>query len=458
MVQFKPDCVGVHDSLTDSRGEDCLFVNIYKPSHANENSKLPVWVYIQGGGYANNADPNINGSTVVAQSNGNIVSVSFNYRVGVLGFLASDEVARNGDLNAGFLDQRKLLHWVQQHIEKFGGDPRHVVIHGDSAGGGSVSHHMTAYRGQKETELFIGAMPQSTFWPTLRTVPDMEFQYKKLLKNANCTDLDCLREMPIDQFLAAAPVEPLPGGSADPLPLWYWLPVIDGGLIPDQSYKLFGQGEFNRVPVLVANDNDEGSFFGYNAATRDQVNQFLKNNYPLLTDQDFTDINALYPKLPQLPNHNEWFPVASATYGDATFICPGNTIASSVAKWYDHTKVWDSHCTIKDPDAIANGLGTPHVFELTAVLGYGNGGGEARSFLTTNAAIVPVIMNYYISFVRSLNPNTYKYGQAPVWGAWGQGNGDRLRLETNNTAMESVPDEQVAKCDLWKRLSSRTQV
>jgi acetylcholinesterase len=101
-----------------SEAEDCLFVNVWGPASATPKSKLPVWVYIQGGGYTTNANRNYNGSTVVETSGQNIVFVNFNYRVGPYGFLASEKIRQNGDLNAGLLDQEFLLHWVQKNIAK----------------------------------------------------------------------------------------------------------------------------------------------------------------------------------------------------------------------------------------------------------------------------------------------------------------------------------------------------
>lgn len=98
--------------------EDCLFVNVFKPSNATAKSGLPVWVYIQGGGYATNSNANYNGTEVVQKSDQGIVFVNFNYRVGLFGFLASDDVRQDGDLNVGLLDQRKLLDWVQKYIQQ----------------------------------------------------------------------------------------------------------------------------------------------------------------------------------------------------------------------------------------------------------------------------------------------------------------------------------------------------
>jgi carboxylesterase type B len=91
---------------------------VWGPASATPESKLPVWVYIQGGGYVSNSNANYNGSTVVENSGQNIVFVNFNYRVGSWGFLTSEKVRQNGDLNAGLLDERFLLQWVQKYISQ----------------------------------------------------------------------------------------------------------------------------------------------------------------------------------------------------------------------------------------------------------------------------------------------------------------------------------------------------
>lgn len=116
--QFGNICVGGDENVDGLRGEDCLYVNVFRPSNVTSCSKLPVWLYIQGGGYKANSDYNHNGSTVVQQSGQNMIFVNFNYRVGALGFLNSEHVRQDGALNAGLLDQRKVLHWVKKNIAK----------------------------------------------------------------------------------------------------------------------------------------------------------------------------------------------------------------------------------------------------------------------------------------------------------------------------------------------------
>ncbi|KAL6872820.1 alpha/beta-hydrolase [Trichoderma novae-zelandiae] len=459
-AEFGPVCIGPAQSPSAGISEDCLLVNVFKPSHADPASNLPVWVYIQGGGYAYNGNANYNGTHVVQHSGHGLVFVNFNYRVGALGFLASEHVRRDGHLNAGLLDQRKLLHWVKKHIKQFGGNPDHVVLHGVSAGAGSVTHHLAAYAARKESRLFAAAISESPFWPTLRAVADMEFQYRRVLANANCSSLDCLRQLDTQALLDAAPVESFQGvGSDAPLPLWYWLPVIDGDLVTDHLYSQFQHGNFIRVPLIVSHDTDEGTYFGVNASTPAQVESFLLSNYPNLQPSHLRAISHAYSPetLEPLPDHAPYFPSAEAAYGDATFTCPGNAVAASAARHFDPRRVWNYRYNVLDPDNVASGFGVPHVFETSAILGPGNADPPAASYLTTNAAIIPVTVRYFVSFVTKLDPNAAKHASAPHWDPWGQGTGQRLRLQTNNTAMEPVPSDQRARCHLWSRLQGYTQ-
>ncbi|KAK7734020.1 hypothetical protein SLS53_008015 [Cytospora paraplurivora] len=487
---FGPICIGVANTASDTQTEDCLFVDVFKPTDATSSSKLPVWVYIQGGGYKTNSNANYNGTEVIEKSRGrhngthvvrqsgyNVVYVEFNYRVGALGFLTSAKVKEDGDLNAGLLDQRKLLEWVQDNISKtafrflltlvnhkFGGDPSHVVIHGASAGAGSVAHHLTAYDGE-DRGLFIGAVVESTFWPTQRNVSEMEFQFDRFVNDTGCSDADdalsCLRSVDLDTIQAANIDLPFPGGSDSPVPLWYWLPVTtgQGTLVPDRLYESFLSGKFVKVPLLVGDDTDEGTDFAVNATTKAEVSQFFKNNYPGLNQTQLDRINSAYPLTSPLPEHAAYFPSAAAAYGDATFTCPGNTMAESVSHFFDSGNVWNYRYNVLDPSNLAAGLGVPHTFETAAIFGPGYAGSASESYYTTNAAIVPVVMSYWISFVRSLSPNTYKYGGAPAWETWGSagngstGRGFRLKLQTNDTVMEEVPQNLAVRCALWKELS-----
>ncbi|KAG8159694.1 hypothetical protein KVR01_010331 [Diaporthe batatas] len=475
---FGPICVGADQKESGTRTEDCLFVNVFTPSDATPKSKLPVWVYIQGGGYAVDAQANYNGTGVVlhsgihngtemvCQSDYNLVFVNFNYRVGALGFLASEELQEDGDLNVGLLDQRKLLYWVKDNIAKFGGDPDHVVIHGSSAGGGSVAHHLTAYDGE-DKGLFVGGAPQSPFWPTQRNLSELEFQYKRFVADTGCSNatnaLACLRSADLATIQAASVTLPWPEAGNDPRPLWYWLPVTTGPgtLVPANLYDSFESGKFIKVPLLIGDDTDEGTVFAYNASTPEDVSRFFKNNYPLLDQAELDQVNEAYPLTTPLPNHAAYFPSAAAAYGDGTFTCPGNTMAETMSKFYEPGKVWNYRYNVIDPGNVAAGLGVTHTFETAAVFGPGYVDNVPASYYTTNANIVPVVMNYYISFIRALDPNVYRYPGTPVWETWGDfggGRGFRLKFETNDTVMEEVPQQLADRCALWKDLSNAMEV
>ncbi|KAJ5281976.1 hypothetical protein N7478_007348 [Penicillium angulare] len=456
-TSFGPVCVGVGQSNSATLAEDCLFVNVWRPNNASTGDNLPVWLFIQGGGYADLSNANFNGSGVVNQSGNDIVLVNFNYRVGALGFLASEDVRKNGDLNVGLLDQRKLLDWVQQNIHLFGGNPDHVVIHGDSAGAGSVAHHVTAYNGTN-MNLFAGAIAESNFWPTQRTVAEMEFQYKRFAQDVGCGDvsdtLDCLRAVNISTIMEYDVDKPFPGGSSSPAPLWYFLPVIDGDLVTDNLYNLFEKGKVIHVPVMVTDDTNEGTAFAVNATNQAEVAQFMKNNYPKLSKDQLKSINNEYPLMTPLAKHAAYFPSAAAAYGESTFVCPGNLMSASMAQFVSSEKVWNYRCNILDPTEIADGMGVPHVFELPAVFGLGDTNSASESFATTNAEMVPFIQDYYLSFVKALDPNTFRNSKAPFWKTWGTGDGERLRLQTNSTAMEDVPKAQVKRCEMWKKFAT----
>nr|CAD7425068.1 unnamed protein product [Timema monikensis] len=151
------NCFQVEDSEVHG-SEDCLFINVYTPQLPRVNhacSLMPVMVWIHGGGLvAGSGDPSLYGPGYLLDRE--IVFVTFNYRLGVLGFLglSHSEVS----LNNGLKDQRAALRWVQQNIEKFGGDPARTTIFGESSGASSVEYFMLS---PSTSGLFQRAISQS---------------------------------------------------------------------------------------------------------------------------------------------------------------------------------------------------------------------------------------------------------------------------------------------------------
>lgn len=120
--------------------EDCLTANVFRPQLPDDpHRRLPVMVYIHGGAFNRGNSSMQNTASMVAWSEEPFVAVSFNYRVGALGFLPSTKSAEEGILNLGFQDQRLFLQWVQDNIHAFGGDQDNVTLMGLSAGAIAVS-------------------------------------------------------------------------------------------------------------------------------------------------------------------------------------------------------------------------------------------------------------------------------------------------------------------------------
>lgn len=288
----------------------------------------------------------------------------------------------------------------------------------------------------------------------------MEFQYQDVLNVTGCdssdNSLDCLRALPVSALLPVDTADKFPGTTG--VARWYWLPVKDGDLIQEDKYDMFDRGEFIKVPLLVATDNNEGSSFVPNASTSTDVEDFFKNNYPKLSDDQLDSIIDMYPLTTPLPKHNAWFPSVSAAYGDATFLCPGNSLSASMSRHYSPNKVWQYRCYITNAANVANGVGTTHTFEMPAILGTSSRSSVDATWFNENAASVPVTMHYYISFIKTLDPNIYRYQGAPVWEPWGSRNGRRLRLQTNATVMEDVPWNMTRACRMWDDFSDTMEV
>ncbi|KAJ6785517.1 hypothetical protein PWT90_03808 [Aphanocladium album] len=457
---FGDYCIGTAEHRSKGISEDCLFVNVWRPSNSTSQTKLPVWVFIQGGGFNLNYSPNYNGSQVVEASGHKVVLVNFNWRVGLYGFFAGKNVEEHGSLNAGLLNQMFLLQWIQENIEQFGGDPRHVVIHGSSAGAGSVALHLL---NQDNKSLFSGAIMESTFMPAQPHKSELEWQYDRVVQTLGCKDdssrreMDCLRLKTTDELQLANIASPIPAMSELYPPVWYWTPCIDEELILESPLQMWKDGKFIRVPMIVGNNENEGAYFAINASTKNEVTKFMKSNYPQLSTKELHTMGHLYPLVEPVPQHAAWFPVAEKAYGESTFTCPAIGILASAASCnaihdddYREIPLWSYHLNIYDKDYLERGLGCPHGYEEGIIFGPASTITTLprryippTSLSTYNAPLVPVMMDYWISFVRTLSPNVYKDSSALEWKTWkGKGLHSRLLIRLNEMKMEEVPQEQ----------------
>ncbi|MGA2831870.1 MAG: carboxylesterase/lipase family protein [Terracidiphilus sp.] len=269
------------------QSEDCLFLNVYAPASSQPKSKLPVMFWIHGGGYFAGAssEPRHNGDFLPLKG---VVLVTINYRLGVFGFLATADLAKeaNGAAgNYGLLDMVAALQWVKANISQFGGDPNNVTIFGESAGSFAVSTLMAS---PMANGLFHKAIGESgaAFGGALPTdsLDAREQKDGAWVASLGVKSLEELRALPATRILDA--VKSKQSGFS---------PVIDGRLLTEPVPETYAGGKQAHVPLLAGWNRDEGSFVTQHPLTakgfksyasalfQDRAPEFLKL-YPADTD------------------------------------------------------------------------------------------------------------------------------------------------------------------------------
>ncbi|MEJ3403278.1 carboxylesterase/lipase family protein [Rathayibacter sp. YIM 133350] len=247
--------------------EDCLSVNVRTPAgHATASSRLPVMVFIHGGGYSTGSSRDFSGQGEGFAGSGRVVYVSFNYRLGPFGYLDFRRYstrAHRFDGNLGLRDQAAALRWVRANIRAFGGDPRRVTVFGESAGGNAITTLMAT---PSARGLFARAIAQSPppnavyeatttgawaaeFVESLRTIRPSDVDDATLLAHARAADL-----LEAAETLQIRTPDRYPGEFC-------FAPVVDGGFLPVHPLVAFRSGYTRKIPVIIGTNAREGSIF-----------------------------------------------------------------------------------------------------------------------------------------------------------------------------------------------------
>lgn len=278
-LEFGPDCAqagwgGSPGTITKGSSEDCLYLNLWAPAKAK--AKLPVMVWIHGGGFVggSGSSPETFGDQFAKQG---VVLVTINYRLGRLGFFAhpalSQEHPEEPKGNYGYMDQIAALQWVQENIAAFGGDPKNVTVFGFSAGGVSVHSLMTipAAKG-----LFHKAICQSSggrdgvltgrpldkenadpFYPVSAETIGLNFAKKHGIEGSDAAALAKLRAMKVEDIVDGGQETDGQGG-----PRIYSGPIIDGELVVETAEGAYKAGRQAKAPLMIGSNSAEigGSF------------------------------------------------------------------------------------------------------------------------------------------------------------------------------------------------------
>jgi para-nitrobenzyl esterase len=256
---YGSDCIQNSDPRPTS--EDCLYLNLWAPGDAQgaaverRPEGLPVMVFVHGGGFnvGSGAEPWYRGSSLARRG---VLLVTFNYRLGTLGFFAHPALARDnpgGPIgNYQVMDQIAALKWVKRNVERFGGDPGNITVFGESSGGTSVTILMTSPAAQG---LFQKAIIESGVREfAMKTLAETEADGQATAQGWGVRDGDAaaLRHLPAAVVLGESR---LGFGGAGPM--------IDGAIIKENPLAAFRDGRFPRMPLILGtNSYEAGSFLG----------------------------------------------------------------------------------------------------------------------------------------------------------------------------------------------------
>jgi len=453
--QFGSVCTQIASGLfeepkgTVQGNEDCLYLNVYAPKAASSSAKLPVMVWIHGGGFTSGAGSEYDPSVLVEKHG--IVAVTLNYRLGSLGFLAlpglNAESAQGSSGNYGILDQQAALGWVQRNIARFGGNPADVTIAGESAGGMSVCGHLAS---PLSSGLFQKAIIQSGLCSSPNNTVTLAEASNRNLKYAvklGCKtgDMACLRRVSAAK-IAGTKVSGVRGAGN-----LVWSPVYRSSVLPLTLADAFAQGKFNRVPVLGGSNHDEGRLFISLIAPRGKpVTPVLYWGGSGL----LVGVAKNGQVLGQYPYRNYGTPaLAFATvFTDAMFSCPALNVASALSKY---VPVYQFE--FNDPKAVTSlkspsdlpGLGAFHSSGLvyafqTPLVGLA----DPAQFSPQQRQLSDAFSLAWVNFIKSGNPSSQNSAWKPFDPAVGSVQSFSPGGVTSSTTFSSDH-----KCAFWTDLN-----
>ncbi|XP_061854620.1 neuroligin-4, X-linked isoform X2 [Colius striatus] len=401
-------------TYVQDQNEDCLYLNIYVPTEDDihdQNSKKPVMVYIHGGSYMEGTGNMIDGS--ILASYGNVIVITLNYRLGVLGFLSTGDQAAKG--NYGLLDQIQALRWIEENIGSFGGDPKRVTIFGSGAGASCVSLLTLSHYSEG---LFQKAIIQSGTALSSWAVNYQPAKYTRILADKvgcdmlDTTDLvECLRNKNYKELIQQTIT-----------PATYHIafgPVIDGDVIPDDPQILMEQGEFLNYDIMLGVNQGEGLKFVDGIVDNEDgvspndfdfsVSNFVDNlyGYPEGKDTLRETIKFMYTDWADKENPETRRKTLVALFTDHQWVAPAVATADLHAQYGSPTYFYAfyHHCQSEMKPSwadSAHGDEVPYVFGIPMI-----GPTELFNcnFSKNDVMLSAVVMTYWTNFAKTGDPN-----------------------------------------------------
>ncbi|XP_071235274.1 neuroligin-2-like isoform X2 [Salvelinus alpinus] len=424
------DNLDVAASYIQNQSEDCLYLNVYVPTEdgpltkkhdestmnrprdedIRDRRKKPVMLFIHGGSYMEGTGNMFDASVLAAY--GNVIVVSMNYRLGVLGFLSTGDQSAKG--NYGLLDQIQALRWLNENIGHFGGDPERITIFGSGAGASCVNLLILSHHSEG---LFQRAIAQSGSAISSWSVNYQPLKYTKILaRRVGCSHsetaelVDCLRKKNFRELV-----------DQDIQPARYHIafgPVVDGDVVPDDPEILMQQGEFLNYDILIGVNQGEGLKFvddsedndGISAAAFDYtISNFVDNLYGYPEGKDILreTIKFMYTDWADRDNGDMRRKTLLALFTDHQWVAPAVATAKLHAEFQSPVYFYTfyHHCQTETrpewADA-AHGDEIPYVFGVPMI---GATDLFPCNFSKNDVMLSAVVMTYWTNFAKTGDPN-----------------------------------------------------
>ncbi len=433
---------------SDGMSEDCLYLNVWTPAKS-AGEKLPVLVYIFGGGYQNGdgSEPRYDGESTARKG---IVAVTLNYRTNVFGFFAHPELTRESPHKAsgnyGLLDQTAGLQWVQKNIAAFGGDPSRVTIAGESAGSISVSALMSS---PLSRGMIAGAIGQSGSMTTSlppRPLAEAESDGVKFASAAGAGSLAALRAMSAGQIQEVAAKAGIRFSTA-----------LDGYFMPKTLPEIFAAAEQAKIPLLAGSNTEEQSARGVLGTAEPTAENFASAVKKLYGDRAAQVLKVYAAATPE--------EVLQA----ATDLAGARFVGFSTWHWtelhlktggkpvyrYMYARVRPRYTPLEGQQPAPGGppppapRGAVHAAEIQYALG--NLDLDKRyAWEPADYKVSETMHGYFVNFIKTGNPNG---AGLPNWPAYtAQTNYQRMRIDVNSRA---EPEPERARYLVLEELLAR---